>query len=75
MVAEGMVDIVGSDHHGPRRSGVSPLEAFEALCAGGERALAERAMAERPEALLRDQPVEETGSPAGASLRRRSAGA
>ena len=75
MVAEGMVDIVGSDHHGPRRAGVSPLEAFEALCAGGERALAERALRERPEALLRDQPVEETGAPQGATLRRRSAGA
>jgi tyrosine-protein phosphatase YwqE len=72
MVAEGMVDIVGTDHHGPRRVGVSPLEAFDALCGRGERALAERAMVERPGALLRDQPIEVTGGPA--PLRRRSAG-
>ena len=37
MVAEGMVDIIGTDHHGPRRAGVSPLEAFTALRARGER--------------------------------------
>ena len=73
MVAEGMVDIVGTDHHGPRRAGVSPLEAFEALCARGERALAERAMVERPAAVLRDEPVEETG--ASVPVRRRRAGA
>lgn len=72
MVAEGMVDIVGTDHHGPRRVGVSPLEAFEALCGRGERALAERAMVQRPDALLRDEPIEVTGGPA--RLRRRSAG-
>ena len=59
MVAEGMVDIVGSDHHGPRRSGVSPMEAFAALRARGEQALAERAMVERPGAVLRDATVAE----------------
>ena len=59
MVAEGLVDIVGTDHHGPRRSGVSPLEAFTALCARGEQALAERAMVERPGAVLRGEAVEE----------------
>ncbi|MEO6055666.1 MAG: CpsB/CapC family capsule biosynthesis tyrosine phosphatase [Gemmatimonadales bacterium] len=59
MVADGLVDIVGTDHHGPRRTGVSPFEAYEALRARGERALAERAMVERPGALLRDEAVEE----------------
>jgi len=73
MVAEGMVDIVGTDHHGPRRVGVSPLEAFDALAARGERALAERAMLERPNAVLRDEPVETTERPA--PIRKRSAGA
>jgi hypothetical protein len=70
MVTEGMVDIVGTDHHGPRRVGVSPLEAFDALCARGQRALAERAMVERPDALLRDEAAERP-----APVRRRSAGA
>ena len=74
MAAEGMVDIVGTDHHGPRRVGVSPLEAFEALCARGEQALAERAMVDQPGALLRDEPLEQTRR-GSASLRRRAAGA
>lgn len=73
LVAEGMVDIIGSDHHGPRWVGVSPLEAYDALCAHGEQAAAVRAMVERPEALVRDEPIEATSGPA--SLRRRSAGA
>ena len=60
MVKEGLVDIVGTDHHGPRRDGVSPLEAFVALRARGEQALAVRAMVERPGAVLRDEPVEES---------------
>jgi protein-tyrosine phosphatase len=59
MVAEGLVDIIGTDHHGPRRVGVSLLEAFEMLRARGEQALGERAMVERPGAVLRDEPVEE----------------
>ncbi len=82
MVAEGMVDVVGSDHHGPRRMGVSPLEAYEALRAAGEKALAERAMVERPGAILRDEAVGESG-PVGRSggtaerrtVRTRAAGA
>jgi hypothetical protein len=73
MVAEGLVDIVGTDHHGPRRVGVSLLEAYEELSARGERALAEQVMGERPDALLRDEPVERTERPA--QLRKRSAGA
>ena len=58
MVAEGLVDIVATDHHGPRRSGVSPLVAFEGFQARGEQALAVRAMVERPGAVLRDEAVE-----------------
>jgi len=61
MAAEGLVDIIGTDHHGPRRTGVSPLEGYEALKARGELTLAERAMVERPSAVLRDQPVEGAG--------------
>jgi hypothetical protein len=52
---------------------VSPLEAFDALAARGERALAQRAMLERPNAVLRDEPVETTERPA--PIRKRSAGA
>jgi protein-tyrosine phosphatase len=62
MVAEGLVDIVGTDHHGPRRTGVSPLEAFASLSARGEQALAERAMVERPGAVLRNEALEESDS-------------
>ena len=61
MAAEGLVDIIATDHHGPRRIGVSPLEGFEALAARGELALAERAMVEQPEAVLREAPAEEPG--------------
>jgi protein-tyrosine phosphatase len=69
MVAEGLVDIVATDHHGPRRTGVSPLEAYQALRARGEQAPAERAMVERPGMVLRDEPIEE----ADAAVRSRSA--
>jgi protein-tyrosine phosphatase len=45
MVTHKLVDLVSTDHHGTtRRAGVSPREAFEALVARGERALAERVM-------------------------------
>jgi protein-tyrosine phosphatase len=64
MVAEGLVDLVATDHHGPRRTGVSPLEAYQGLVARGEEALAERAMVERPAAVLRDEPVEAEPDPA-----------
>jgi protein-tyrosine phosphatase len=73
LVAERMVDVIGTDHHGPRRVGVSPLEAFEALCAYGEETLAERAMVEGPKSVLWDEPAEESGAPA--PVRKRSAGA
>jgi protein-tyrosine phosphatase len=71
MVAEGLVDLVATDHHGPRRSGVSPMEAFLALRSRGEVALAERVMSERPGAILRDEALEEP-SPA---VRSRAEGA
>jgi protein-tyrosine phosphatase len=70
MVAEGLVDLVATDHHASRRSGVSPLEAYQDLCARGERGLAERAMVERPGAVLRDEPLEERA----AALRAPAAG-
>jgi len=57
MIESGLVDVLATDHHGPRRSGVSPREALEALIARGELALAERAMAEIPGRILRDDPV------------------
>lgn len=59
MVEAGLVDLVATDHHASRRAGVSPLAAFEDLRARGEQALAERAMVERPGAVLRDEPLEE----------------
>jgi protein-tyrosine phosphatase len=69
MVANGLVDLVGSDHHGLRRSGVSPLAAYQALIARGEPELAERAMSETPSALL-----EEPGAEGGAGEIRSPAG-
>jgi protein-tyrosine phosphatase len=54
MIAEGMLDLLATDHHGPRRSGVSPLEALNTLIARGELALAERAMSEIPGRIMRD---------------------
>jgi protein-tyrosine phosphatase len=54
MVTAGLVDVLATDHHGPRRSGVSPREAMETLIARGELALAERAMGETPSRIMRD---------------------
>lgn len=54
MVDEGLVDLIATDHHGTRRVGVSPREAYDVLLLRGEGALAERAMAEIPATLLRD---------------------
>lgn len=71
MVANRLVDIVATDHHGPRRVGVSPLEAFGRLAARGEQALALGAMVERPGAVLRD----ETGEEAAEAVRTPGAGA
>jgi protein-tyrosine phosphatase len=57
MVELGLVDVLATDHHGPRREGVSPREAMEALIARGELALAERAMVEVPGLIARNEPV------------------
>jgi protein-tyrosine phosphatase len=57
MVESGLVDVLATDHHGPRRQGVSPREALDALIARGELALAERAMAEIPGRIVRDDLV------------------
>jgi protein-tyrosine phosphatase len=71
MVAEGLVDLVASDHHGDRRGGVSPREAFEALADRGEHQLAERVFARAPGQIVRDGLIERNQelvrSPAGAS--------
>jgi protein-tyrosine phosphatase len=57
MVSQGLIDVLATDHHGPRRIGVSPREALDVLIARGELALAERAMVEVPGQILRDEPV------------------
>jgi tyrosine-protein phosphatase YwqE len=58
MVELDLVDVLSTDHHGPRREGVSPREALNALIARGQRMLAERAMMELPGMIARDEPVE-----------------
>jgi protein-tyrosine phosphatase len=58
MVELGLLDLLSTDHHGPRRNGVSPRAALEALIARGELALAERAMVEVPGLIARSQPVD-----------------
>jgi protein-tyrosine phosphatase len=73
MVSAGLVDLVASDHHGSRRSGVSPAEAFDALVARGERALAEETMCFRPAALVGQEAIGYRLS--AISPRERSAGA
>lgn len=57
MIELGLVDLLATDHHGPRRDGVSPREALDALIARGELALAERAMAEIPGLIARNELV------------------
>ena len=57
MIDQGLVDLLATDHHGPRREGVSPREAVETLIARGELALAERAMVEVPGLIARNEPV------------------
>jgi protein-tyrosine phosphatase len=57
MIESGLIDVLATDHHGPRREGVSSREAFETLIARGEPALAERAMAEVPGLIARNEPV------------------
>jgi tyrosine-protein phosphatase YwqE len=62
MVSHGLVDLVSTDHHGVRRIGVSPREAFEALVGRGERALAERVMTGASIQTVRDALGEREGS-------------
>jgi protein-tyrosine phosphatase len=62
MVAHGLVDLVSTDHHGVRRAGVSPREAFEALVARDERVLAERVMTGASIQMVRDALGERQGS-------------
>jgi protein-tyrosine phosphatase len=57
MVASGLVDVLATDHHGPRRTGVSPREALETLTARGELALARRAMVATPAMIVRSELV------------------
>jgi protein-tyrosine phosphatase len=57
MVGTGLVDVLASDHHGPRRMGVSPREALETLIARGELALARRAMVDTPGLIVRSDLV------------------
>jgi len=57
MVELGLIDLLSTDHHGPRRRGVSPREALQTLIARGELALAERAMAEIPGLIARNEVV------------------
>jgi protein-tyrosine phosphatase len=52
MVELDLVDLLATDHHGPRRAGVSPAEAWDALMARGMGALAQRAMIETPGAII-----------------------
>jgi protein-tyrosine phosphatase len=62
MVALDLVDLVSTDHHGLRRAGVSPREAFEALVARDERVLAERVMTGASIQIVRDVLEERQGS-------------
>jgi protein-tyrosine phosphatase len=57
MIEVGLVDLFATDHHGPRREGVSPREALQTLIARGELALAERAMSEVPGLVARNEAV------------------
>ncbi len=61
MVELGLVDLVSTDHHGIRRSGVSLLEAFEALADRGELELAEQVMARAPGQVARADLIRGSG--------------
>ena len=50
----GMVDVIATDHHGPRRRGVSPAEGLQKLIDRGASATAERAMGENPARIMRE---------------------
>jgi protein-tyrosine phosphatase len=53
MVRLRLIDLLATDHHGPRRAGVSPAEALNTLIARGELALAARAMVETPGVIVK----------------------
>ena len=53
----GLIDVLATDHHGPRREGVSPRETLDALIARGELELAERAMGEVPGLIARNDAI------------------
>ncbi len=55
MLELALVDIVATDHHGPRRSGVSPREGIEALTARGFQDAAERLFVHNPGCVVRDE--------------------
>ena len=57
MVEAGLVDVLATDHHGPRRLGVSPREALETLIARDGLGLATRAMVETPALIVRSDLV------------------
>jgi protein-tyrosine phosphatase len=57
MVHRGLLDLLATDHHGPRRAGVSPAEALNTLIARGELALATRAMVETPGLIVKSEPA------------------
>jgi hypothetical protein len=57
MIELGLLDLLSTDHHGPNRRGVSPNDALQALIARGELTLAERAMAEIPGIIARNEVV------------------
>jgi len=57
MIGLGVADILATDHHGPRRPGVSSGEALKTLTARGELAFARRAMGEIPARIVRDDLV------------------
>jgi tyrosine-protein phosphatase YwqE len=57
MISQGLMDVLASDHHGPRRAGVSPREALDTLIAHDELALATRAMVETPGLILGSKPL------------------
>jgi protein-tyrosine phosphatase len=54
MIDAGMVDVIATDHHGPRRRGVSPAEGLQKLIDRGASATAERAMGENPARIMRE---------------------
>jgi protein-tyrosine phosphatase len=61
MVEHRLVDLVGTDHHGIRRVGVSLREAYEALADRGEQELAEQVMARAPDQVARADLVTREG--------------